>query len=666
MWVVVSPSLFDFVARALVYFILVLFVVRFAGWGFLWGCCFVSDPVEGVCRHGLYWCCLLIYRVGGDIIPLQQVAGFCRRVYLLKTRSRRLYLVAELHSFSRSRLLEEGREVAKRIEEYLRASGVLYRRVRFTRRIKCGLRERELDVGGEVSGPCLLVVECGRRSVRAGFYDVFDDRGVDLQRARCFREVDSAVIEKIQKSIVGNVVLPEPEEKGVPIGYPMVGFKVDYSRRVFFKPSPHVLIAGKSGVGKSVLLANLCYVLRKLGYDILVLDWHGEFYSLKYVLNAKWYLVGYNYGINVLQYLDISELIMAMTMTEVYVSSMVREQLISAYSECVKKYGYCTVELLYRELSQMMSRVSGRPDIVSGIDAARRRLEDLLGPEFNEDKFELDFRGVTILDLSILSDYAKSVFVNLMLLLLYLYYIRRGRRLAVVIDEAGNISKGRGARHTSILARVADQGRKYGLLLIVADQQPQSLEESVTGNVSHIFILNPTTEAHRWCSELVGYYTKWSRERIDFELENLRVGECFLVSKPGGVVKVRLLKRFELIDASEVRAKVEKLKMWHRMYVLRRRDELRGGAPVAQKKIRIDKALVFTVAERHKVKAHRLEAVLVSLMKRGVDLEKLEKMVRKGDSFLVSLGLVRFRRGRVELKRLGRAVLEYFRLASST
>jgi len=282
-------------------------------------------------------------------------------------------------------------------------------------------------------------------------------------------------------------------------GHIFIGFS--RAKPVFINPKPgHIVIYGRTGSGKSNTAKVIISEMRKK-VPILVLDWHGEYASLK---GFSLLVPGDNFSINPLDYRfgQLSEHIdfLVDLFGDVY-----------HFSEPQRYMFRSVLKHLYADtssptLSQFMEVLEEMP-IRSYYDheikmALKRRLSGLIEGRAGKalsrkSTIELDelFSSNIVIDLSTFrSLYTKRLFCMILLKLLYDYATtKRGIspyvRHVTVIEEAWNVIPYRRLdSEPSIGERLFAELRKHGELLIAVTQFPSETAWSIMKNARLIVL----------------------------------------------------------------------------------------------------------------------------------------------------------------------------------
>gem|GEM_PF-6734756 len=628
----------------------------------------VSEPSEeGVCRHGIWLCSLIIFRIERGVRSFSPcVYGEDCRSYLILDENHSGYIVFEVHAFTNKNLVRKVRELEERLREYFNMRGYVVSKIPFNRKIVFRLRRVEVNdnfsVPMKFTGPVVLCFEGNRRF---GFY-VLGKRETVLQRAVAYAELTPSVLSQLVSAFVESIeatgFIEKKAGEEVLLGYYMEGLNVT-SRPVAIPVSRivHALIAGMTGAGKTTFLAHFISELARLGKRVLILDWHGEFSAIR---GAKHYVAGYNYSINPLAYFTIDDFIECLVSVsrEVFrgyeFTPMTRQQLVQAYYRAKSVKENVTLRDVYCELYAMLSEVpSSRQDIAAAIQAVMRRIEPLLNRAFNSNNFTLNFDGVVVVDLSALDVYSRAVFANILLTMLY-YFWDKGE-LILVADEVSNYAT-RDYQGDSILVRLADQVRKYGIRIIAADQQPHRLHTSVRNMAKTIIVFNPGVDALEWCVEaLLPFLGKRNlREILRHELNYLGPGEAFVADREFGFTKIKV-PYVKLAKAIEVRRFIKRIQL----ELADEREEFIKSVQakysiVSEEKKALDEEVLREVARRNSISLEELIEAMNECPR-----EVFEQLVKIRDiETLKALRLVKEKEGKLKKTNRGKALASLYNL----
>jgi len=262
----------------------------------------------------------------------------------------------------------------------------------------------------------------------------------------------------------------------------------------------HMFLLGKSRCGKSVALANIAlYIARYRLGKVVLFDWVGNFQCLtKYSSEASVVRPGEDITIDLFKHFDksvlpeiyeeASHLYFRGTKSALFTPA-VYEKLREAIEEADSHHQLIKILRKWRKGSK-------REDERNACAALLRRIEHLdptlyLSSKHTGDILDaIDKHNITVIDLSCIpGEMDKILFTLLVLRILQYSWSSQKPRLYLIIDEVHRLSPRTGDREW-LLNRIAREGLKYNLHLILADQTLMNTSEDIWGNMGHRIIFN--------------------------------------------------------------------------------------------------------------------------------------------------------------------------------
>lgn len=296
---------------------------------------------------------------------------------------------------------------------------------------------------------------------------------------------------------------------------------------------PHIGVFGGSGSGKSFGLRVVLEELMEMGVPAIVMDPHyemdfsnnSEISDKNYSENFKCLEIGLHTGIKFqeLQKRDLKNLLNATSALTDSMKNVIDVMLAkgSSFESFKNKLDMLLEGQEIGSRDKIIAEIAAEPDINK-----KNRLEDVLDIYERYDKTcnSMSVRGVLwrlinlqnegifshnideLLDLLkrrklvVLQGSTRMINVFLTYLLAKLYYLRKEYRdelyrnnakvdyfppFVIITDEAHNFApKGFDTPSKSILREISQEGRKYGVFLILATQRPTLLDETITAQLN--------------------------------------------------------------------------------------------------------------------------------------------------------------------------------------
>lgn len=324
------------------------------------------------------------------------------------------------------------------------------------------------------------------------------------------------------------------------------------------KGSPHIIILGIPGQGKTVTINSILTQLTKQGVGSIVFDFHGQFSSQTNPVNKScnpkiWDVLNDKLPFNPFE-VDITELNQNF---DFYIKMQSAE--IADIFEYVCELGTIQRYTLYESiLSLYKNKFNSNDGLNIKIEDLKRKLKQkekdnnvknvlartskLLEMEFFTENLKWDILSSTkdglILNLKSLGEgtvqNAVSAFVLRKIYKEILKWDETDKmKLAIVLDEAHRLSK------DITLPLIMQEARKFGVMVVIASQNLNHFHPNVIGNVGTKILFRTNAPASNQTSQLVTMRPGKDPRKI---VENLNVGSA-LVQTPemryGEVVKMK-------------------------------------------------------------------------------------------------------------------------------
>ncbi len=247
--------------------------------------------------------------------------------------------------------------------------------------------------------------------------------------------------------------------------------------------NPHISIIGITGSGKTHLSKNLVigHSIKK-NYNILIIDWNGEYGEVIAFLSGKTYIMGEKCGINLLNlYKNSSKSRIASIISELlYLNDTYKFMLLKIFEELAPE------ELTITNILNKIDHYCGRSDLY-----LRSKIEYLINSGlFLNSSIDLPnmLKGVTSIDLSNLSTQdAKQLFARTILkfLLSMMYDIKPSSSInhMLVLDEVWKVLS-----KDNDITKFFRESRKYGFSILVSSQMSTDINNEIMANSACTFI----------------------------------------------------------------------------------------------------------------------------------------------------------------------------------
>jgi nucleoside-triphosphatase THEP1 len=260
--------------------------------------------------------------------------------------------------------------------------------------------------------------------------------------------------------------------------------------------SPHIVISGNTGSGKTTLCKILAEGLRRGGIGVIVIDYHGEYRGLEgfRVIDAsesspQILLNTLDEG-KALELVDSIRKIFRLGALQVSILSTIAVEMIRRGGKSFKDLLTVAEEILEKSKEDPKTREL----LLSIIPYLRILATHIRGEPIDiETAFVREGRHI-ILDMSnIGSEYASTIYIEYLLKQIWRHKISTGQKrevdLVIIIDEAHNLLRGSAEEFISKIFR---ESRKYGLSLVISTQQFEKLPSEIINNAGMFFFLRQT------------------------------------------------------------------------------------------------------------------------------------------------------------------------------
>ena len=325
---------------------------------------------------------------------------------------------------------------------------------------------------------------------------------------------------------------------GTLLSRPEVPVYVDVNKLV----TRHLAILAVTGAGKSNTVAVLADRIVRIGGTVLIFDFHGEYVSSTIggkvnVIDAK---------LNP-ELLTVSELMVLLGIEHRFYNQ--ERVLRRAYAKAMESREGSFIDRLIKAVESLKGREDPKAvaAVLNKIESLQEKYRDILDENVVDVVSRIKYGYANIVDLSRVDEEAADVVVSHFLRRI-LYerkrYKRFGEGLAVPIlifvEEAHILApKDRTTLSKYWMARIAREGRKFGVGLAIVSQRPKSIDVDILSQMNNKIVLKivePSDQKYiREASETLS-------EDLAEQLAGLNVGEAILI---GPFVRVPALVKID-------------------------------------------------------------------------------------------------------------------------
>jgi len=379
------------------------------------------------------------------------------------------------------------------------------------------------------------------------------------------KEADNSVLEEVfcrkgeQWSIVGTLLRNR---------------EVSVSVNIDKLASRHLAILAATGGGKSNLLALLAKKISKINGTMVIFDYHGEYVELD-IPNVRHGIAKINPRL-----MDPEELADLLDVSES--SSVQRSVLSRALNEKVlnaKDFWKALCESL-NEIRDKMESEKNRQEVraaerlIDIINLALKRIGAILDPDISDPLDQIKPYHINVLDMSELTERQADIIAA--------YYLeeilgdrKRARRLKMSKEKDGMVrfmepvvcaieeahvfipsDERRNTKTKYIASKIAREGRKFGVSLIVVSQRPSKLDQDVLsqmGSFAVMRIIQPRDQNY-----IINVCEMVSEDLASY-LPSLNVGEALLL---GQWVNLPSIVKIEKVEEKVMGADISAVKEW--------------------------------------------------------------------------------------------------------
>jgi len=317
------------------------------------------------------------------------------------------------------------------------------------------------------------------------------------------------------------------------------------------EPNPHVLIVGMSGLGKSTLLKSFLANLKSSDIPAILFDAHNEHENIVKELKGRVFNALYE-GINIFELngSTVNERIHELVnlFKDLFILGHVQQTKLSACMQyCYRRHGsvtgserglgsYPNISDLINELNIFIKNSKSTSD-ANTLTRVRERLSLLNNVSFNKNFISMDMLGSSVSSFSLAglsNSEVRFVYIHELLNRIYnkMHTSERehGIKFYIIIDEAqfviDDYSTG-----TSAIKKFIEEGRKYGLGVIIVMHTASEIPKQIIANTS-TFISFYAREPHEiaYASSILAGSDSRKAEHIKERLCGLKQNEVIMTS----------------------------------------------------------------------------------------------------------------------------------------
>ena len=397
----------------------------------------------------------------------------------------------------------------------------------------------------------------------------FDETVVDSALASTEDKIQESApsSEPIKNETSDDNIIKSQIETSIDVEYPSSAKLIlgtANNQQILFEPStkgsPHAIIIGIPGQGKTVTINSLLTQLNQQGVGSIVFDFHGQFSSAsnpfnKYCNPQIWDILRDKLPFNPFEIDDVEEhqnfdFYIKMQSAEIadifeYVCELGTIQRYALYEAILSLYknrrtNGGNLEVQIDDLKKKLKQLEKDNNVRNVLAKSSKLLEmNFFAGNTKWDIFESTKKGL-VLNLKSLGEgtiqNAVSAFVLRKLYKEILKWEDSDRlRLVIVLDEAHRLSK------DITLPLIMQEARKFGVMIIIASQNINHFHPNVIGNAGTKIIYRTNAPASNSVGQLINMRAGKDPRRI---VENLRVGNALVQTpemKYGEIVQIKMI-----------------------------------------------------------------------------------------------------------------------------
>ncbi len=247
----------------------------------------------------------------------------------------------------------------------------------------------------------------------------------------------------------------------------------------------HIGIFGTTGSGKSNTAAIIASQLASKGFNVIILDWHGEYVSK--LKDFKVYNESNPLRLNILKMYNLEETaeifqdVLELTDSQRYILYIILSEL--------RKYRKFSLSALYDAVSKIKDEYTWIKDVKLALlrrmnPILYRPVRLLLISNINMEE-ELSNNGKIIVDLSFIPDISvRRLYALFIIRAITDIYVKRkinNKSTLIILEEAQNYFTN---NNNEFVSRLLNEIRKFGIGLCIITQSPSSVSPDVIKNTN--------------------------------------------------------------------------------------------------------------------------------------------------------------------------------------
>ncbi|MEM3810877.1 MAG: ATP-binding protein [Conexivisphaerales archaeon] len=382
--------------------------------------------------------------------------------------------------------------------------------------------------------------------------------------------VPGTVVSEASSELLSSIY-SRTERNFVPLGSLLRNQEVTVSVDINKVASRHLAILATTGSGKSNLLALIAKRVSKVRGTMVIFDYHGEYSELKIGTTSH---VQPKINPRELEAEELAELLDISSS-----ASRQRSLLASVLTNEVRRAGDFWEALngalngIMNDVEKSVEDVRNAHRLIEIIERARRRKGRIIDPDIGDPLDQVRPNYINIIDMAELTETQASIIISY-----YLSGLLEDRKQAqrqrmsggegrvrfsspviVAIEEAhAFLPADNHEKHdaTSAASKVAREGRKFGLSLIIVSQRPSKVNQDILSQMGSLAVMRLTQPKDQ---SYILESSELMSEDLASYLPSMNVGEAMLL---GQWVDLPSIVKVEKVEEKLTGADIDAVKQW--------------------------------------------------------------------------------------------------------